>query len=518
MRYKLTFTFLLLFFALPASAANIYVASASAGANNGSNCANARIYTSLVAGDYVADNFIHLCGTITLAANTTAFTVLGSGTSGHPITILFETGAVLTAPYWPLGTGAINCNSHAFITIDGGSNGLITASANGDVLANQQNSDTINGASTGCSNFTVQNMHISNIYVKVEGNNSAGAGDTTIGIHIQGSNALVQNNTLDHMRYPIYVIYTATATSNLEIKNNTVTFGEACMVAGDGQSNSSLTGLKIHDNDCGGGNYLWDSDSTTLNNFHHNCFHTWATQPGSLFTGLQIYNNYCHGIMGRDSVYAGAHGGGTHITAVIFLETVGDGALIFNNVISLSGSFNYSANGHIYCKSSATPTESCRNASFYNNTIIGVGNNCAELDSTGAIWKNNICSGIAYAIYPPNNGAYTNTVIADYDDYYQATSFGRFDSWTGWKTAGEDTHGSQANPNLDAVTFVPNVGSPIISTGVNPGVNLTSLGIAALNADKNGGGRPATGNWTMGALNFSSVVPATPTGVTVVWF
>jgi hypothetical protein len=514
---KLLLLFMLLF-ALPASAADIYFANTATGGNTGASCANARAYTTHVIGDDVAGNVLHLCATITTAANTTAFTLLASGSSGNPITVKFEAGAILTAPYWPLSTGAINCNGHAFITIDGGSNGLITASANGDVLANQQNSTAIEDGGTGCSNFTVQNMHVSNIYVKVEGNNSAGAGDTTIGIHVQGSNTLVQNNTLDHMRYPIYVLYTSMATSNIEVKNNSTTFTEVGMTAGDGQSNSSLSGLKVHDNHFGGGNYLWDSDSTTLNNFHHNGIHLWATQPGSLFTGIQVYNNLFDGIMGRDSVYAGAHGGGTHITAVIFLETIGDNALIFNNVINLAGSFNYSANGHIYCKSSATPTESCRNASFYNNTIIGVGNNCAELDSTGAIWKNNICSGIAYAIYPPNNGAYTNTVIADYDDYYQATSFGRFDSWTGWKAAGEDTHGSQANPNLDAVTFVPNAGSPIISTGVNPGVNLTSLGIAALNADKNGGGRPATGNWTMGALNFSSVVPATPTGVTVVWF
>jgi hypothetical protein len=509
-------------------AKDIYIAQGSAGAINGADCTNAYPATwfnsssnwGSAATQINPGDTVHLCGTFTGAAGTTMLSVQGSGTAGRPITILFEANAVLTAPYWPYATGAISCNSHAFITVDGGSNGLITATANGDVLTYQQDSYGVEGATPGCSNFTVQNLHISNIYQKVEGNNitANGVGATTIGIHVQGSNSLVQNNTLDHMRYPIYVLYTSTATSNIEIKNNTATFYCVGINVGDGQAGSTLTGVKIHDNHLAGGNYLWDSDSPSLNAFHFDAIHLFSVSAGSLFTGIQVYNNLFDGIMGRDSVYAANQGGGSHVSAVVYLETVGDGALVFNNVINLSGTLNHPGDGYIYCKSSGTPTQSCRNASFYNNTIISSsGGNCAELGSTGALWKNNICSGTPTAVYPPNNGApanYLNSVTADYNDYYQVTDYGVFDTWAGWQSKGEDPHGIQTNPNLNS-TFVPNTGSPVI----NRGVNLTSLGISALNTDMQGAVRSATGPWDFGAYAYGgsqAAHPAAPSGLSAI--
>jgi hypothetical protein len=49
-------------------------------------------------------------------------------------------------------------------------------------------------------------------------------------------------------------------------------------------------------------------------------------------------------------------------------------------------------------------------------------------------------------------------------------------------------------------------------------VNLTNLGIAALNADKAGTPRPATGNWDIGAYQNGSAAggPSAPSGLTAV--
>jgi hypothetical protein len=513
----------------------VYIAQTAAGANDGTSCANAKAVSYFnTAGNWSAtptgiqigpDTTVHLCGTFTGTAGVTMLTVQGPGTSGHPVTVLFETNAVLTAPYWPLTGGALNLNSQAFITIDGGTNGLITASANGAGRTFSLN--TMGIEAQFATNAIIKNMHVTNLHVVIEGDTTscqdgvapAAGGYTVIGIHLGASNQLADHNFLDHVRYGIYGIYRSTPISNIEISNNLFTFTESSTIVGDGTTNAVLSGLKIHDNHFAGGNYIYDSDNTATNCFHHNGIHLWSTAAGSQLTGIQIYNNLFDGTMGRDTVYGGAHGGGTHITGVIYLETVGDNSLTFNNIIATVGTLNNPDNGFIYCKSSATPAESCRNASFYNNTIISTSKGtCAELDSTGALWKNNICVGENTAIYPPNNGSpanYLNTVTADHDDYFNVPSYGKFDSWTGWKNKGEDPNSIQTDPNLDPTTFAPLAAGHAIGAGVN----LSSLGITALNSDKNGVARPSgTAAWDLGAQQFvgsggggSTILSASPT-------
>src|SRR3984893_17134985 len=51
---------------------------------------------------------VHLCGTFVGAQGATMLTAQGSGSSGNPVTILFESGANLTSPAWSGVTGAID--------------------------------------------------------------------------------------------------------------------------------------------------------------------------------------------------------------------------------------------------------------------------------------------------------------------------------------------------------------------------------------------------------------------------
>jgi hypothetical protein len=515
MRYKLTFAFLLLLFALPASAANIYVAAASAGANNGTSCANARIYTSLVAGDYVPDNVIHLCGTITGAVGATGIPIQGSGTSGHPITILFETNAILTSPAWGYSSNnaaAIFNNGFSYITIDGGTNGLIRDTANGSGLANGITSTGVYGG-TG-TNVTVKNLTISNLFVAIPGLGLSCVTDST-GIEMDGSNQLVTNNKIDHSRIGIHSNL-GPAIVNIEWANNTLSFVQHGLYAiGGGGASINLNGLKIHDNDIGGGAYLWDSGSN--NCFHHDPIHLSLTQAGQVTSNVKVYNNYIHGLWSNDQTGYPQ----THMTAMIFIEALGPGTLVFNNVLELdAGALNYCSNGCIFMKGSATFSVSSSNTGVYNNTIVS--NNGGTfpgefLAGTGGQFKNNIVKGFNSGLYTPDSEA-TTTQASDYNDVFGVVGnlWGNHDSLAGWQSHSQDVTGHSVftDPNINISTYIPNAGSPAINTGTN----LTSLGIAELNADKNGGGRPATGNWTMGALNFSSVVPATPTGVTVTWF
>ena len=107
---SMKFTFWL--FCIPLFANDVYLAQASAGGNTGANCANALAgvtYFNTV-GNWTSGTpsgtqigpatTVHICGTWTGAANGTLLVAQGSGSSGSPVTVLFESGAVLTAPYW----------------------------------------------------------------------------------------------------------------------------------------------------------------------------------------------------------------------------------------------------------------------------------------------------------------------------------------------------------------------------------------------------------------------------------
>ena len=465
------------------AATQIYVAASSAGANNGTSCGNARAYTSLVGGDY-AGNTIHVCGTITGSANTTLFTVGGDGA-----TILFETGAILQSPVFPYPDGGITCNGHSGVTIDGGSNGLMRNTADGTSLANHTDSVAINGNQTNCSNFTVKNLHFY-MYDKVQNNTSDAAAGTVIAVQLSGNNTLVTHNTVDHSRYAFYMGYIST--SNVEMSFNVTTFTENGALVGDQHGGATIDGIKIHDNDFGGGAYLWDSGDSS-NAFHHDPVHIFCTGVGSTATNIQIYGNYVHGSWGQDTAYFAATGG-THITSVFYIENAGP-AEIFNNVVALAGALSMPDDGYIYLKASQS-----NNSKVFQNAFTSDGHGTAiSLTSSGHDIRNNIFSGFEIATYTPPG---TSVAVSDHNDYFGTSGFGNFDTYAGWQANGFDTHSTQADPKLDG-TFHLLSGSAAIGLGQN----LTSLGIAELDRDKSGTARPGSGAWDAGAFNAGAAAP-----------
>jgi hypothetical protein len=85
---------------------DIYFAQSSAGTGMGSDCADARAISSMLAMDWSPGNNLYLCGTYT-----TQPVALGSGTSGSPITVTYESGASGPCP---------NLNGYTYITVVGG--------------------------------------------------------------------------------------------------------------------------------------------------------------------------------------------------------------------------------------------------------------------------------------------------------------------------------------------------------------------------------------------------------------
>ena len=85
---------------------DIYFAQASAGMGSGDDCADARSIGSMLAMDWNPGNTLHLCGTYT-----TQPVALGSGTSGSPIVVTYESGACGPCP---------SLNGQSYITVVGG--------------------------------------------------------------------------------------------------------------------------------------------------------------------------------------------------------------------------------------------------------------------------------------------------------------------------------------------------------------------------------------------------------------
>lgn len=456
---------------------------------------------------------VHLCGTFTGAVNTTMLTVQASGTSGNPITMLLDTGAVFTSPMWAYTTGAINVNGASFVTVDGGTNGLIKNTANGVGLANNTNSAGVVGGSG--SNVTVKNLTISNLYVAIQDQIATGTSCTFVpdstAIGVDGSNALVTNNTIDHSRIGIHAAW-GVGVSNVEWSFNTLTFVQHGLYGGARDANAdTLAGLKIHDNDIGGGAYLWD---TSANCYHHDPIHLFLSTAGQVTSGVQIYNNYIHGLWSNDSAY-----GATHITAMIFLETIGPSTQVFNNVIELdAGAYNYGANGAIFPKGSGTASVSSADALIVNNTIVSNNGGTFPVEfqsNLGGIFKNNVVTGFNSGPYTPSSEA-TSTQASDFNDIYGVVgnNWGAFDSLSGWQSHSQDVTGHSVftNPNLSS-SYTLNALSPAIGIGTN----LTSLGITLLDSDKNGHARPGGSTaWDAGAYNYAAGAPATPTNISIV--
>ena len=156
----------------------------------------------------------HLSGTFT-----STFTIQASGTSGNVITILFEPGAKFEKAVWQ--GGAIAGANKSYITIDGGTNGLIQATDNGTALGNQV-SDSVGLNFSGISNFIIRNLKIDKMYVRTPGSADGSRYGRPIVILGVGSNVTIENCSLFEGDTCIGISFVRGTASNLIIRNNTI--------------------------------------------------------------------------------------------------------------------------------------------------------------------------------------------------------------------------------------------------------------------------------------------------------
>jgi Legume lectin domain len=507
---------------------------------------------------------VHLCGTFTGAAGSTMLTAKGSGASGNPVTILFEPGAKLTAPYWYWG-GAIVLSGQSWIVVNGdatnGRQGIIQNTDNGSSKTYQQQSRMI--YSSGCSNCTIKNLTFADIYDRLAdvAISSLTGNGTTVTVTCAAScnnhvnhqvaiwgNSLFPSNPLvtitsapDSTHFTFSSTTSGTASGGTVSDTGIVQSGVSASYIGLNVSpNFTIDNVLVHDagwafdgwaqnytvknselynidhgimfgvgNSAtpGGldihGNHFHDCAAwdNVPNNFHHDYIHIYDHQTGSGITDGVIYNNTFDGVFGINT------------TANIFLQGNVNGMSIFNNTFINSTS---DTEGRIAVEMGGE-TNIVQNGNFVLNNYCAMGahrqGSCffSGGQVSGLTVENNIGIGGqsdislvgGTSIATVNHNVYDD-LLTDYGDgntFHWNTSPAT-GSFTNWKSECNCDGNSIFTTNADIKVNSGGIPQPG-SPAIGAGANLMSLATGArapLAFDKNGVARSATGNWDIGAF------------------
>lgn len=534
------------FAALPllASAANVYIAQSAAGAGTGADCADALAMTYLnTAANWVAGNTYHLCGTINGSAGSTSITVLASGTSSNPITLLFEMGASIQAPYFN-SSGAINVNGKSYIVINGGSNGFIEATSNGTSgssacpsgsCSNQQNSVGVYNLG---SNSTLENLGIYDMYMHESTSDEAFDSLTVncVDVSEQGlpSNVTVTGITAHDCLTGVEFWWSGNGGSNYTVSNNTIyntCWGMDVIEGGNGNTYSDIYIFGNHVY----GHSNWADTSAAC---HGNGMHLFQANACSscVVNGIYIYNNEWDGpidaVDTTSQIYVDNNGGNAAFT----------NGYIFNNVFSwangdCSGSCGngqlglYSGSGWLVANNTfignATSTSSAQGFLLNDNqsgvTLIDENNLLTRGVSESYFDTGlNLTGSPNYDIYA--NSPSSSQVFECNSNQYSASQFSSWVTCIGnGNEASSNYYATDPLPTCNSNTDCSNVEPASGSTAIGAAANLYSVcngqpnpGLGALCFDKHGNPRPnsSSGPWDAGAyIGVTSTPPAPASGL-----
>jgi len=483
-----------------ANAATVYYAQSSAGGNTGADCADAKALSAVT---WTAGNTYHQCGTITSRVSPGV-----SGSAGNVITIIFETNSKISMTSCG-STGCLDLAGLTYITVDGGSNGIIEATGSGSAFCGGACGDSIGiYGRSGMGHVEIKNLAINNMYV----HNSASDnnGNDFYGIWFDGSNNLIHNNVIHDTMGGIKA---ETPASSNQVYSNTINnINWGIFFSGSGSSANSMTQNLIHDNEI----YDFANWDTTADTYHHDGLFLTGGSVNTTTTLNQLYNNYIHGTSSSAVTCAGA-GSGSCMTAYIYVNSETTN-YIYNNLLVANPGDTGPNNGWILMFSDDSDY-------LFNNTVIGgsvasspTAASCIVLNtSTNFTVENNIMSNCNVLMWLSGTVTFTaldyNTYQASSLQWRKASSY--YTTLANWRTSsGGDAHGQAqtGSLNLNSSTYVPQAGSAVIGAATN----LTSLGIAALDSDKAGVARPGGATaWDAGAYQFTNTVINGVSGATL---
>ena len=487
-----------------ASAPQVYLASAPAGAANGTSCSNAQgigfFNDAANWGPGPAQigpgSTVHLCGVFTAPAGASGYlTFQAGGIVGSPITLVAEPGAILQAPYWG-SAGAIQVNGVSNVVLDGRGVGLIQATANGTKLANQAPNCGGSWCTVGiyvlqCDNCTVENWTIGNIYVNVPPADESVTADGSAGILFNGgNNATISGNTFHDAKWcMVYAFPSGVTSNNVRIAGNTAYNCDHGVFVGSDNTGAILNNLYVYGNTIHDG-ANWD-DNADQN--HHDGIHLSPSHPNTAINNSYVYNNYIYGDWGF------------HCTAFIYLAPGTDpgytmaNANVFDNLLVNTSTVNFCGDGLIL-------DFGAQNTLIANNTLIGstqaagTGLSLEEVSPFRSVLRNNLFVNLQNGIYVAQGNSLPSS---DYNVFFNVPNVAFV--WgtscctplSEWRTqaGAPDLHSSTGDPHLSPA-YVPQPGG----AAALQGVNLTGLGMSALDADIVGVPRPSSGAWDIGAF------------------
>jgi len=520
---------LLLCCAISASATVRYVAQTAGTFSGGIACNGQTAITpatfnglTLAAGDLT-----YVCGTITVAQNTTGLQINNSGSSGNPIIIRFDSGAVMKSPAWPPdGTsGAIDLGGNSWITIDGqgnssGGGGIIEATLNGDPGATclggscsiHGDSNCVEGG-TNSTNITIEGLSCIDMYVAIGfGTNGVGpnpGGGTCFYEHGNISGWTIKNNFAHDVGWCVSLQYDSGPSNGVTIANNQFYNLDHGIALGGPSASQTLENVNIYGNNIH--DYSnWDTTNgySAQGSWHHDGIHIWGDNDSGTdpITNVNIYNNTFGGKIGRNDtahIFIERNGGAT-TNVVIFNNTLIDTGDGYNpdGLLTTGQDGGYKIYNNTFISNSSASdvcmgTSSSPNITFINNVVTG----CVDGLGQGVAGLMYMAGGSALSgglhnnIYGPGAGS-------QIFNYASSSWFGPFSTWQ--SDTGQDASPSAYVTSANLTTAgVPNSGSPVIGVGAN----LTSLctgNLTLLCDDITGAARPTTGAWTVGAYNASS--------------
>lgn len=475
----------------------IYVAEHARGKGRGKSCGNARGVAwfnnpanwQRGAGHIRPGVIVRLCGVIS-----SRLAAYGSGRVGAPITVYWEPGATLSSPDWG-GQAAFETNGHSYLTLDGGVDGSIQATAEGSGLADQGVA-SMGIAALGCSGCTFERLTIENLYRHTVASDTSVDQTMDNAIRFSGSHVTIAGNTIHDVGWALVADW-ASGDADASIHGNNIYNTDHAFTSGSGFPGGSIGPIYFY------GNHLHDYANwdTPNDSYHHDGIHCFTADNGagpSHYTGFYIYDN----------VFGGSTG--ANITAQIFVEGGAEGTpcadstsqiWIFNNVASVSrdvynGIFGvFSGSPHVLNNTLIGPDTGGGGVAFFSSNSIS-----SEDFRNNVITTANelmaVSSQVSFASGAPDDNVYANggnNAFVCGSSFY---SFGQFSSWR--QCVGGDWHSRRVSNVRLGAEGAPQRGSAALHAGVNLTPMCTGH-LAALCRNILGQPRPIRGRWNAGA-------------------